>query len=72
MDGDIVFGKLSVGGGPTKKKGAVDVKSQLKKIETQQQKLDKIRAEDKDKVRLPFFFFFVEGHLLPRDAHFFF
>lgn len=49
MDGDIVFGKLSVGGA-TKKKGAVDVKSQLKKIEIQKQKLDKLKAEDKDKV----------------------
>jgi cell division protein FtsB len=51
MDGDIVFGKLSVGGA-IKKKGAVDVKSQLKKIETQQQKLDKLKSEDKDKVSI--------------------
>ncbi|KAI8340688.1 surfeit locus protein 6-domain-containing protein [Chlamydoabsidia padenii] len=50
MDGDIVFGKLSVGPA-TKKKGAVDIKSQLKKIETQQQKLDKLKSEDKEKAR---------------------
>ncbi|ORZ11844.1 surfeit locus protein 6-domain-containing protein, partial [Absidia repens] len=50
MDGDLVFGKLSVGGTP-KKKGAVDIKSQLKKIETQQQKLDKLKSEDKEKAQ---------------------
>ncbi|CAO3596544.1 unnamed protein product [Absidia cylindrospora] len=50
MDGELVFGKLSVGDSP-KKKGAVDIKSQLKKIENQNQKLEKMKSEDKDKAQ---------------------
>ncbi|CAO3647908.1 unnamed protein product [Cunninghamella echinulata] len=48
MDGEIIFGKLDIGN-QQKKKGAVDAKSQLKKIELQQQKLEKLKAEDKEK-----------------------
>ncbi|CAO3641021.1 unnamed protein product [Cunninghamella blakesleeana] len=48
MDGEIIFGKLDIGN-QQKKKGAVDAKSQLKKIELQQQKLEKLKTEDKEK-----------------------
>lgn len=49
MDGEIIFGKLDIGN-QQKKKGPVDAKSQLKKIELQQQKLEKLKAEDEEKV----------------------
>ncbi|KAF7727261.1 hypothetical protein EC973_007874 [Apophysomyces ossiformis] len=47
MDGDVFFGKLDVG--EQKKKGSVDAKSQLKKIEAKQEKLEKLRKENKEK-----------------------
>lgn len=50
MDGDLFFGKVELGGQQQKKKkGPTDAKSQLKKIEAKQQKLEKLRAENQEK-----------------------
>ncbi|ORX59407.1 SURF6-domain-containing protein [Hesseltinella vesiculosa] len=48
LDSDMFFGKLSMGG-PEKKKNSGDAKSQLKKIENQKQKIEKLKTEDQDK-----------------------
>ena len=49
MDGDLYFGKVAIGE-EKKKKGAVDAKQQLKKLESQKEKLEQLRKEDKQKV----------------------
>jgi hypothetical protein len=48
MDGDVFFGKLSIGQ-QKKKKGPTDAKSQLKMLEAKKEKMDKLKTENKDK-----------------------
>jgi hypothetical protein len=48
MDGDVFFGKLSIGQ-QKKKKGPTDAKSQLKILEAKKEKMDKLKTENKDK-----------------------
>ncbi|KAI8072769.1 surfeit locus protein 6-domain-containing protein [Gongronella butleri] len=48
MDTELFFGKLTVGGEKQKKHGG-DAKSQLKKIELQKQKMEKLKTEDEQK-----------------------
>lgn len=48
-DGDVFFGRIETGAEHKKKKGPSDAKTQLKQVEAKQQKLDKLRKEDKDK-----------------------
>ncbi|CAM0140685.1 hypothetical protein VKS41_007943 [Umbelopsis sp. WA50703] len=47
-DGDVYFGRIETGMAK-KKKGATDAKTQLKQVEAKQQKLEKLRHEDKDR-----------------------
>ena len=49
MDGDLFFGKLSVGKDQKKKKGPTDAKTQLKMLEAKKEKLEKLKDEDKSK-----------------------
>ncbi|KAI8366685.1 surfeit locus protein 6-domain-containing protein [Radiomyces spectabilis] len=49
MDGDVFFSKLAVANEKPKKKGPSDAKSQLKKAEAMQEKLEKLKSEDKTK-----------------------
>ncbi|KAI7896170.1 surfeit locus protein 6-domain-containing protein [Mucor mucedo] len=51
MDGDLYFGKLAVGAtvDQKKKKGPTDAKTQLKMLEAKQEKLEKMKGEDKSK-----------------------
>ncbi|GAA5816647.1 hypothetical protein MFLAVUS_010177 [Mucor flavus] len=50
MDGDIYFGKLAIGNtAEKKKKGPTDVKTQLKMLEAKQEKIEKIKEQDKSK-----------------------
>jgi phenylalanyl-tRNA synthetase alpha subunit len=49
MDGDIFFGKLAVGADQKKKKGPSDAKTQLKMLEAKQEKIEKLKDENKTK-----------------------
>lgn len=50
MDGDVFFGKLAVAGNKDKKKkGPSDAKTQLKMLEAKQDKLEKLKGENKSK-----------------------
>lgn len=50
MDGDVYFGKLVAGGNKDKKKkGPSDAKTQLKMLEAKQEKLEKLKGENKSK-----------------------
>ncbi|KAG1148052.1 hypothetical protein G6F37_000750 [Rhizopus arrhizus] len=52
MDGDVFFGKLSVGKEQQKKKkGPTDAKTQLKLVEAKKEKLEKMKQEDKSKAQ---------------------
>ncbi|KAI8584457.1 hypothetical protein K450DRAFT_216512 [Umbelopsis ramanniana AG] len=48
-DGDLFFGRIETGAEHKKKKGPSDAKTQLKAVEAKQQKLEKLRKEDKEK-----------------------
>lgn len=65
-DGEVRFSKLEMGegagGAQKKKKGPTDAKGQLKKVEAKMEKMEKLKAENKEKVCnqcLVFFFFFL-------------
>ncbi|RCH85714.1 hypothetical protein CU098_003560 [Rhizopus stolonifer] len=49
MDGDLFFGKLSVGKDQKKKKGPSDAKTQLKMLEAKKEKMEKLKEENKSK-----------------------
>ena len=52
MDGDVFFGKLSVGKEQQKKKkGPTDAKTQLKLVEAKKEKLEKLKHDDKSKAQ---------------------
>ncbi|KAH8553786.1 surfeit locus protein 6-domain-containing protein [Umbelopsis sp. PMI_123] len=48
-DSDLFFGRIETGAEHKKKKGPSDAKTQLKAVEAKQQKLERLRKEDKER-----------------------